>query len=276
MLLLPTGFFQPSVSPLLLDGIAATAAAYSVRKLRAGYVGAALRVRRDSDNAELDIGFTGDALDTVSLLAFVGGASGWVSNWYDQSGNARDAAQATPGNQFRIVGTGTLDTDGGLPILVQSAQVQTAAIPASVFAGMSSSTAVCAFKQVSGGDGGWWSIGSASATQTHTPFTDGNAYEQYLATSRFSFGPYAQPYTRSVHTAHNTGAALSVFRCGNAIGTAAAVTFTATPSTNTTACGYQLTTASRFEVIFSAAALSTADRQKVERSMGTYYAITVA
>jgi len=51
----------------------ASAAAYSLRKLRAAYAGSAIRVRRSSDNTEADIGFTaaGD-LDLDALTAFCG------------------------------------------------------------------------------------------------------------------------------------------------------------------------------------------------------------
>ena len=42
----------------LLDTYPNAAAAYSVRKLRTAYTGSAIRVRRSSDNAEQNIGFT--------------------------------------------------------------------------------------------------------------------------------------------------------------------------------------------------------------------------
>lgn len=51
----------------------ASAASYSLRKLRTAYAGQVIRVRRSSDNAELDIGFVGNLVDTATLLAFVGG-----------------------------------------------------------------------------------------------------------------------------------------------------------------------------------------------------------
>jgi hypothetical protein len=57
----------------LLDTYSGAVAAYSLRKLRNGYVGNAIRVRRSSDNAEQDISFKADGtLDTTSLLSFVG------------------------------------------------------------------------------------------------------------------------------------------------------------------------------------------------------------
>jgi len=62
-----------ALASLPLDGLPASAAAFSLRRLRSAYAGPAVRVRRSSDNAEADIGFTpaGD-LDTRALLAHAG------------------------------------------------------------------------------------------------------------------------------------------------------------------------------------------------------------
>lgn len=92
--------------------------AFSMRKLRAEYGGACLRVRRSSDNTEQDIGFNSSGwLDTAAMLSFVGAGSGFVVTWYDQSGSGGNASQASTSNQPRIVNTGTLETDGGLPCI---------------------------------------------------------------------------------------------------------------------------------------------------------------
>lgn len=102
----------------LLDQVTSAAAAYALRRLIASYAGYAIRVRRSSDNAEQDIGFSFDGgLDTVSLLAFVGSGSGFVTKWYDQSGNGRDAAQSTAANQPRIVNSGTTETQNTKPAI---------------------------------------------------------------------------------------------------------------------------------------------------------------
>ena len=97
---------------LLLDLYPNAAAAYSLRKLRTAYSGSAVRVRRSSDNTEQDIGFVADELDTASLLAFCGAGNGFVQTWYDQSGNARDAAQTTQTKQPRIVSSGVIESTG--------------------------------------------------------------------------------------------------------------------------------------------------------------------
>jgi hypothetical protein len=102
----------------LLDQFSGAAAAYSLRRLRNAYTGSCIRVRRSSDNAELDIGFTSTGvLDTAALLAHVGAGNGFVTTWYDQSGNARNLTQATAGNQPRIVISGVLQTLNSKPII---------------------------------------------------------------------------------------------------------------------------------------------------------------
>ena len=91
------------------------AAAYSLRKLRHEYKGAAVEVRNDS-GVHLDIGFdeNGD-LDTAALLAHCGSGNGTVSKWYDQSGNGRDATQTNVSEQPQIVSSGSVITKNGKP-----------------------------------------------------------------------------------------------------------------------------------------------------------------
>lgn len=99
--------------PLLLDLYPNAAAAYSVRKLRTAYTGSAIRVRRSSDNAEQDIGFSGGNLDTSALTSFCGAGNGFVTTWYDQSGNGNNATQSTAANQPQIVSSGIVILQDG-------------------------------------------------------------------------------------------------------------------------------------------------------------------
>ncbi len=99
----------------VLDLIFAIAfVAYGLRRLSRFWTGAAIRVMRTSDDAELDIGFIGEDLDVVTLLAFVGLANGEIVIWYDQSGNGRHAV-STAGRRPRIVNAGVLDIANGKP-----------------------------------------------------------------------------------------------------------------------------------------------------------------
>jgi hypothetical protein len=93
---------------LYLDGLSVAPIAVLSLKRLVSTATVAIRVRRSSDNTEQDIGFTGDALDTTSLLAFAGAGSAYVTTIYDQAG-AFDAVQATTTKQPRIVNAGTYD-----------------------------------------------------------------------------------------------------------------------------------------------------------------------
>ncbi len=105
-------------APPLLDTYTGASVAYSVRKLRTAYAGPCLRVRESGGNTETDIGFSGNNLDTASLAVFCAGVDGFVTKWYDQSGNANDAAQATAANQPKIVSAGSVLTINSKPALL--------------------------------------------------------------------------------------------------------------------------------------------------------------
>jgi len=127
-------------SPFLLDNYPNSVAAFSARKLSSTYSGPCMRVRRNFDNTELDIGFTTIngkvVLDSPALMDFVTGpygswsftgglyqgvnGTGYVVVWYDQSGNDNHAYQYTPNQQQGVVINGTrtalLDKDGNYQI----------------------------------------------------------------------------------------------------------------------------------------------------------------
>lgn len=95
-----------------------SAAAYSLRLLSSTYSGSAIQVRRNNDDATMDIGFNNAGnLDETALLNFVGYNSGYVSTWYDQSGFGRDAEQTDINQQPRIVDAGVVETKNGKPTI---------------------------------------------------------------------------------------------------------------------------------------------------------------
>lgn len=110
---------------LLLDTYTGASGAYSLRLLRTAYSGALVRVRRSSDNTENDFyqGASAGDLNTTSggggtsLASFCSGTDGFVVTWYDQSGNANNLTQSTTTQQFKIVSSGTVITDGGKPAM---------------------------------------------------------------------------------------------------------------------------------------------------------------
>jgi len=99
----------------LLDDYSGAAAAYSLRLLSSTYSGDAVEVYNGSSYA--DIGFDGSGeLDTTALATHCGSNDGFVSKWYDQSGNSNDAAQGVTANMPKIYdGTTGVVTENGKP-----------------------------------------------------------------------------------------------------------------------------------------------------------------
>jgi hypothetical protein len=106
---------QAMVNANLLDLFPGARTAVSLRKLRSAYNGNCIRVRRSSDSATLDIGFVNNILDISTLTTFVGSGSGFISIWYDQSGNGLNFIQNTSANQPAIIISGVLQTVNGKP-----------------------------------------------------------------------------------------------------------------------------------------------------------------
>lgn len=104
--------------PPPLDQYTTAAAAYSVRLLRTAYTGSCMRVREDGGNTETDIGFDGSGnLDTAAIASHCGSNNGFIRYWYDQSGNANDAGQATEASQPQIYNGTSVITDNGKPAI---------------------------------------------------------------------------------------------------------------------------------------------------------------
>jgi hypothetical protein len=116
------GFRFGAAAPgtLLLDVYPGAYVAYSFRKLRTAYAGSAVRIRRSSDNAEADIGFSGNDFDTAAAATHIGGGSGFVVTWYDQTATGYNITNATAADQGAYSATGfnslptiTCDAGGG-------------------------------------------------------------------------------------------------------------------------------------------------------------------
>jgi hypothetical protein len=129
-----------AVGSLLLDTYTGAKVAYAVTKLRTAYAGSCIRVRRDNDDAEQDIGFSGNNLDESALTTFVGANNAYVTTWYDQSGNGDNLTQATSTNQPQIVSSGTViktNTIASMNFItddyLQTATLSSAAQPNSFF-----------------------------------------------------------------------------------------------------------------------------------------------
>jgi hypothetical protein len=172
---------------LLLDTYPNSAVAYSLRKLRTDYTGNAIRVRRSSDNTEQNIGFSGNDLDTASLLTFCGVGNGFITTWYDQSTNANNSTQSTATNQAQVVASGSLITD---PITNKISTLWTgdAYSLATSFAPVQQNTQVAVFNRtvlaqriINLGSGvsspfiGQWNTSDVVQTSYGAPFTHGTS-----------------------------------------------------------------------------------------------------
>jgi hypothetical protein len=255
-------------------GIAA-AAAYSLRQVRSA-ASLACRVRRSSDNAELNIGFTASGdLDIAALLDFVGSSNGFVTTWYDQSGDARNLTQTTAGSQPRIVNNGAIVTQDGRPAVLV--------------------------------DNNYMSSQSFSGPASYTLNT---VYNPYSATSKYGMAVVLAPYIlelRRFNTANNMEFLFNGSITGslNTMSLNAQAVITATVA-NADQNGYVngLLVDSKTEASLSAVSLvsignrsigevfsyvgtiqeitlfnstlSTTDRQTLDRNQGQYYGITVA
>ena len=84
-----------------------------------------VKVRRSSDNAEVDvkadtnyeISLNSLTSDNISLGDWIGSNDGYVTTWYDQSGNANNATQGTAANQPKIVSSGSVITVNGYQVI---------------------------------------------------------------------------------------------------------------------------------------------------------------
>jgi len=111
--------YQPTDAPTsgLLATYTGAAAAYSVRQLSDKAV-IALRIRRDSDDEETNIGFDSNGdLDTTAISDFCSTANGFVTRWWDQSTNGNHADQATDAIQPQIYNGTAVITENGKPYL---------------------------------------------------------------------------------------------------------------------------------------------------------------
>jgi hypothetical protein len=182
---------------LILDSFSNAATALSFRKLRSAYSGSCIKVRRSSDDTELDIGFVNNVLDTSSLLTFVGSGDGFVSVWYDQSGEGNNALQSILISQPKIVDTGSVLLEGGKPTIDFSAEnnyfiIWNNETAPTIFQDMSDAISVLSLETsyvISGPGYEWFNSETiielrenSSATGTGVPFSIG------YTDSKFGFG----------------------------------------------------------------------------------------
>ena len=269
----------------ILDSLPASAAAYSVRRLRSAYTGSLIRVRRSSDSAQQDIGPTlGGNLNTTALTTFCGVNSCFVTTWYDQSGNTRNATQATPANQPRIVNAGTIETQNTRP------SVRATGNPATISLNITSagwgvptgwSLVNVSRTQVDPPGNGTWAGPAVSAdcggVQSHTPWTDGVVYDAFGSTVRkTTVNPATSLAQLNVYSVVSATNSWANYLNGSLLFNTATNTFCASPSSGvrlflSIGGAYYLDGYLSEATIFTTP-LSNPDRATIEANQKTYFA----
>jgi hypothetical protein len=267
----------------VLDLIFAIAfVAYGLRRLSRFWTGAAIRVMRTSDDAELDIGFIGEDLDVVTLLAFVGLANGEIVIWYDQSGNGRHAV-STAGRRPRIVNAGVLDIANGKPAVRFNGSN-------TFFSGvslpLSQLTLISVLNDVTQAPTIRYSIGTGSGSPGRGIFSSFTGFVPPTPNASLGYIPDAgvpvvqtgflptigQSYVVSLTT---TATESSIWANGGNNGTGGKITLNQL-FIGQRGDGQWYYDGYNSETIVFPSALSTTDRQTLERNQGNYYNITVA
>jgi hypothetical protein len=235
-----------------------------------------MRVRRSSDNAEIDIGFTpSGGLNTTLLLSHCGASSGFVTIWYDQSGNGRNMVQATPGSQPRIVNAGTVDTSGGIPAIVCDATNDTmVAATWGTVAQPFTRNGVFALPSSLG------SFRHITNTDTGSPNTRDFIFPgPAIMVNAGTDGPSSSVSLneRLVYTSIFNSTSSDLFKNGTSGGVGDAGTnSTRGISINRNETGTNFGGFIFQELVLIDSLISTIDRQFIERNQGAYYGITVA
>jgi hypothetical protein len=122
-----------SVLNTLLDVNSGGIANYSLRLLRGAYINSpSVRLRRSSDNAEVNVYFDSNYQTSLSsninsrtsgttVSSWIGSNSAFVTTWYDQSISATNLVQATPANQPTLISAGVLQTENSEATLIFNA-----------------------------------------------------------------------------------------------------------------------------------------------------------
>lgn len=254
----------------LLDTYSGASAAYSLRQLSSTYTGNCIRVRRSSDNAEQNIGFVNNVLDTASLLTFCGAGNGFVTTWYDQSGNANNATNSTAIAQPQIVSSGAMILINGKPSVQFDGSNDLLNLGTIITTGASSFNSFVA-KRAASGDNFWalskkdtigYLLGSISNTYYYQPKTT-----QYQASSSTD-----TTTNQLLITGENNAGTMTMFKNGGTI-TSTASNLTYSP--NIDAIGRYLGVHSKCniqETVFYNSDQST-NRIGIESNINTFYTI---
>jgi hypothetical protein len=258
---------RPDTYPLfsgLLDQYGGAAAAYSLRALSSGWLaGDVVEVRRSSDSTTQD--FTASQITNGDLVAFCGAGDGFVSTWYDQSGNANDAVQATTTSQPKIVDAGALVTGGidfdGVDDYLITAQSGQFSQPVSLFQVFSSDALVAS---------GRFQIDASSTFMLSGGESSIYYFAGYLLNSNINFPTGGD----TLHSVVFNGSSSTVFADGSSVatGNVSSGAFQKTFSIGARRTGTQASNLSYKEFIIYNTD-QTANRVAIETNINDHYSI---
>jgi len=108
----------PALATAIYEPFAGISAHYALHRVRADYLGPLVRIHRDSDGREMDVGAQADgSLDGRAAAAFCGSSLGSVARWYDQGPAHADFCQPLPTGQPHIYDHGMLITCNRRPTM---------------------------------------------------------------------------------------------------------------------------------------------------------------
>jgi hypothetical protein len=180
----------------LLDLVPNAAAAYSLRRLNSAYSGPVVTVRRSSGGEE---DFTASEVADGTLAAFCGSGDGFVTQWYDQSGNLRHFSNAVPAGQPAVVSSGQVVTRDDNPTLRFDGiddRLDNSAQSNSAYTDGTGAAMFCVFA-LHGSKSQYSLFQNAAAVTSHRDQYNGKSYNASFRSNRFAGVESALPETLS-------------------------------------------------------------------------------
>lgn len=199
---------------LVLDTWTGAAGAWAFTKLRTAYAGNCIKVRRASDSATQDIGFSGNDLDTAAIGTFCSGTTGYIHTIYDQSGNGNNLVMTTAASQPLIYSGGAVRTVGGLPSCQFDGSDDYMALTSSIGADAPWTSCMVTKRAASAGLG--LALSGTSSQYTAWRYSDNTLYirgDSGFAASSSTYTTAAQEHLMAVYTS----SAASVWSNGSSI-----------------------------------------------------------
>lgn len=220
----------------------------------------------------------------TTTAAIASSASGFVSAWYDQSGNGRDLIQATSTFQPRIVNSGVVDISGLAPIVrflggngLYRLNAALTTQMMNVVGFITATSGVQHFvRQDAGGQSIWLRALNTSlnfalpstSTSVNATYTSANLNRLTVISGTGSESGLARLFANGSQL--STANSLSPVTYTNNLGVGMQGLSAPGGTSPETLIG------AIAEICLFPSSLSTADRQTLERNQGTYYGITVA